>query len=151
MHGKKFEEQDFELAVRQFKTPHERGSSIAGNSTSTTALFSKKFNNLFVKNFPKPNYTSEDLQVSKILQKSRNRVSDQIFCFVRNCLSPLVRLSAAKFVTLMSQVLRPTRRRTASASLKLVPTVATASSALKSVKTRGRLLSTSTRSKTSLA
>ena len=78
MHGKKFEEQDFELTVSQFKTPHERGSSIAGNSTSTTALFSKKFNNLFVKNFPKHNFTSEDLKVSKIDSLSNNRVSDQI-------------------------------------------------------------------------
>lgn len=61
MHGKKYEELGFELTVSQFKTTHERGSSVAGNSTSTTALFSKKFNNLFVKNFPKPNYSSEEL------------------------------------------------------------------------------------------
>ena len=39
---------------------------MAGNSTSTTALFSKKFNNLFVKNFPKPNFTSEELKVSQL-------------------------------------------------------------------------------------
>ena len=61
MHGKKFEDLGIELQVCQFKTSHERGSSMAGNSTSTTALFSKKFNNLFVKNFPKPNFTSEEL------------------------------------------------------------------------------------------
>ena len=64
MNGKKYEDLGFELTVCSFKTPHERGSSIAGNSTSTTALFSKKFNNLFVKNFPKPNFTSEELKVS---------------------------------------------------------------------------------------
>lgn len=64
MNGKKYEDLGFELVVGPFKTPHERGSSVAGNSTSTTALFSKKFNNLFVKNFPKPDYTSEELQVS---------------------------------------------------------------------------------------
>ena len=65
MHGKKFEDLGIELLVSQFKTSHERGSSIAGNSTSTTALFCKKFNNLFVKNFPKPNFTSEELKVSQ--------------------------------------------------------------------------------------
>ena len=64
MNGKKYEDLGFELTVTQFKSGHERGSSIAGNSTSTTALFSKKFNNLFVKNFPKSNFTSEELKVS---------------------------------------------------------------------------------------
>ena len=64
MNGKKYEDLGFELTVTQFKSGHERGSSIAGNSTSTTALFSKKFNNLFVKNFPKSNFTSDELQVS---------------------------------------------------------------------------------------
>ena len=64
MNNKKYAEQNFELTVCQFKTPHERGSSVAGNSTSTTALFHKKFNNLFVKNFPKASFSSEELQVS---------------------------------------------------------------------------------------
>ena len=73
MNGKKYEDLGIELTVCSFKTPHERGSSIAGNSTSTTALFNKKFNNLFVKNFPKPNFSEEELQVS-ILE-----FSDQIF------------------------------------------------------------------------
>jgi len=64
MNGKKYEDLGFELCASLFKTPHERGSSIAGNSTSTTALFSKKFNNLFVKNFPKANFSDEELKVS---------------------------------------------------------------------------------------
>lgn len=64
MNGKKYDDLGFELTVCQFKTTHERGSSIAGNSTSTTALFSKKFNNLFVKNFPKADFSNEELQVS---------------------------------------------------------------------------------------
>ena len=64
MNGKKYEELGFELCVSQFKTPIERGSSsIAG--TSTTALFSKRFNNLFIKNFPRANFTDDDLKVSE--------------------------------------------------------------------------------------
>lgn len=83
MNGKKFEELGFELTVSQFKTSHERGSSIAGNSTSTTALFSKKFNNLFVKNFPKANFTSEELQVSfSALHKTL--FSDQNFFLIES-------------------------------------------------------------------
>jgi len=68
MDGKKFEDLGFELKVRVFKTSHERGSSIAANSTSTTALFSKKFNNLFVKNFPRANFGEDELKVSRIAQ-----------------------------------------------------------------------------------
>ena len=48
--------------MRSFKTSHERGANVAGNST--TALFSKKFNNLFVKNFPKANFSEDELRVS---------------------------------------------------------------------------------------
>lgn len=64
MNGKKYEELGFEITASLFKTAHERGSSVAGNSTSTTALFSKKFNNLFVKNFPKDKFSDDDLKVS---------------------------------------------------------------------------------------
>ena len=79
MNGKKYEELDFELVVSQFKTSHERGgSSMAGNSTSTTALFSKKFNNLFVKNFPKASFTSEELKVSVIYSNSDRYFSGDI-------------------------------------------------------------------------
>lgn len=69
MHGKKYEDLGFELTVRQFQAPQERrgNSSIAGNSTSTTALFSKKFNNLFVKNFPKENFSSDELKVRQFI------------------------------------------------------------------------------------
>lgn len=41
-----------------FQTPHERGVS----SSAGLGWFSKKFNNLFVKNFPREDFTSEDLQ-----------------------------------------------------------------------------------------
>ena len=60
MNGKEYEEDGgFELTVSQFLGQHERGASVAGNSTSTTALFSKKFNNLFVKNFPIAGFKDE--------------------------------------------------------------------------------------------
>lgn len=64
MNGKRYEELGFDLIARLFKTSHERGDNVAGNST--TALFSKKFNNLFVKNFPKDSFGEEDLKVSKV-------------------------------------------------------------------------------------
>ena len=91
MNGKKYEDLGFELGVRLFKTSHERGSSLAGHSTSTTGLFSKKFNNLFVKNFPKPNFTEDELKVSP----KRRPFSDQIFRF-RPFLNPLARSSVSK-------------------------------------------------------
>ena len=58
-----------------------------------------------------------------------------------------VRLSAAKFAMQMSQV----KRKIASARMKLVRTVAMALYASLDVKTLGRLLSTSMRSKMSQA
>ena len=64
MNGKKMEVDGIELQVRQFKASHDRGGNVS-SAHSTTALFSKKFNNLFVKNFPKPNFSEEDLKVSQ--------------------------------------------------------------------------------------
>ena len=85
MNGKKYEELGFELCVRLFKTSHERGANVAGHST--TALFSKKFNNLFVKNFPRPNFSETELTVSLLITfgphdaSSKKIESDQNFCF----------------------------------------------------------------------
>lgn len=67
MNGKKLEEEGIELLVRLFRATHERGGNVSA-SHSTTALFSKKFNNLFVKNFPRPNFTENELKVSNEAQ-----------------------------------------------------------------------------------
>lgn len=62
MNGKLYEDLDFELNVSLFEIQQHRGANLTRNST--TALFSKKFNNLFVKNFPKANFSEDDLKVS---------------------------------------------------------------------------------------
>ena len=58
MDGKVVDE-SFALQVSIFQTSHERGVS----SSAGVGWFSKKFNNLFVKNFPREGFTSEDLKV----------------------------------------------------------------------------------------
>ena len=79
MNGKKLEEEGIELQVRLFRATHERGGNVSA-SHSTTALFSKKFNNLFVKNFPKPNFTEQELKVSAELRSFlvRNNLTHSI-------------------------------------------------------------------------
>lgn len=62
MNGKQVGESGPVLRVSQFKQSIERGTSIAANSNSTTGLFTKRFNNLFVKNFPKANFSAEELR-----------------------------------------------------------------------------------------
>ena len=54
MDGKVINE-SFTLQVSIFQTSHERGVS----SSAGIGWLSKKFNNLFVKNFPKEDFTSE--------------------------------------------------------------------------------------------
>lgn len=58
MDGKVVDE-SFTLAVSIFQTSHERGVS----SSAGIGWFSKKFNNLFVKNFPREDFGEDDLKV----------------------------------------------------------------------------------------
>ena len=94
-------DQPFELSVQLFKSAQERGASASaqGNSTLTsTSLFSKSFNNLFVKNFPAPKYTAEDLKVC-IHFYGQERLID-MFPF-RHFLNLLARLSAVSSLALI--------------------------------------------------
>ena len=59
MNGKKVENFDFELNVGHYKSSQQRNQ---GAGLSTTGLFTKPFNNLFVKNFPHQNFSEEDLK-----------------------------------------------------------------------------------------
>ena len=52
-------DESFTLAVSIFQTSHERGVS----SSAGIGWFSKKFNNLFVKNFPREDFGEDDLKV----------------------------------------------------------------------------------------
>ena len=58
MHGKELNGQ-FTLSVSIFQTSHERGVS----SSAGISWCAKKFNNLFIKNFPRDNFKEEDLKV----------------------------------------------------------------------------------------
>lgn len=59
MNGKKVDNCDFELNVGHYKSAQQRNQ---GANLSTTGLFTKPFNNLFVKNFPHANFSEADLK-----------------------------------------------------------------------------------------
>lgn len=59
MNGKKVENFDFELNVGHYKSSQQRNQGVG---LSTTGLFTKPFNNLFVKNFPHQNFSEDDLK-----------------------------------------------------------------------------------------
>lgn len=79
MDGKVVDE-SFTLTVSIFQTSHERGVS----SSAGIGWYAKKFNNLFVKNFPREDFGEEDLKVRKSHQFRPNSI---YFC-CRNCSSP---------------------------------------------------------------
>jgi len=119
---------------------------MAANSTSTTALFSKKFNNLFVKNFPKANFTSEELKVSR-----QSLVFSDHKYLTRPYSSHSVRSSVPKssavpaMATTSMRMVTPSQPR----RRRQTPAEAMVSSASPIAKMPGKPSNTSTRSKTS--
>ena len=66
MHGKEVDG-NFTLSVSIFQTSHERGVS----GSAGIGFLAKKFNNLFIKNFPRDDFQDEDLKVSKEFKRTR--------------------------------------------------------------------------------